>query len=84
MRSTRSRHWLKSIGENFEVFLRNYKLINIDLEEFTNEERAGALARANARAEFDVLTVKRVFAGFEFFSLLEDFPHWISRFQILN
>lgn len=74
----------QAIAENLDVVLRNFELIDIDREEFTDEELERILGLVNAPAKFDVLAVRRLFTGLEFFSLVEDFDRWVTPFQMLR
>lgn len=74
----------QSIFENIDTVLRNYKLVDIALEEFTQEEKSETMRIVERRTEFDVLAVKRVFVSLEFFSLVENFSQWVTPFQMLR
>jgi 5'-3' exonuclease len=74
---------IRSIGENFDLIMRNFELLDISRECITEEEISSALEEIRRESKFDVLTVKKMFEAFEFFSLVEDFPSWIVPFQTL-
>lgn len=75
---------IQDIVENLDVVLRNYKLVDISLEEFTEEEVSLVKCIIDRKSEFDVLAVKRIFIGLEFFSLVENFSQWVTPFQMLR
>lgn len=75
---------VQSIAENLDIILRNYELVDMSREEFTKDEIESVLNTANAKSSFDVMAVKRIFTGFEFFSLVEDFNQWVVPFQMLR
>lgn len=74
----------EAIFTNLDIVLRNFNLVDISLEKFTSEEKDTMVQIVNRRSEFDVLAVKRVFVGLEFYSLVENFSQWITPFQMLR
>jgi len=74
----------QKIFEGISTVLLNFELIDIAREEFTDEEIEQLVSIAKAPAQFDVLFVKKFFQGFEFFSLIENFENWITKFQVLR
>lgn len=75
---------IRKVADNVDIVLRNYELIDLTKEEFSKEEINSALGIISDPNPFDVLAVKRIFLGLEFFSLIEDFPNWVTKFQILR
>ena len=75
---------IRSIGENYDTIIRNYKLVDISLEEFTDEETDRVLASIHESSSFDVLAVKKLFTALEFYSLVGEFASWITPFQMLR
>ncbi len=73
-----------SLVEQCDIVFRNIDLMDISLEKFEEEEVTEALRLFKQLSQFDILSVKRVFTSFEFFSLIKDFGNWITRFQVLR
>lgn len=73
-----------SLVTELDRILTNLKLVDMSLEEFSDEEVSEVVAAAKQRSEFDVLAVKRLFVGLEYFSLIEDFSRWVTVFQTLK
>lgn len=72
------------IPEHLDIVLRNIELIDIEKEEFEPGEVGSAMEAVSAPSQFDVLAVKKLFIGFEFFSLVEDYSRWVTPFQMLQ
>ncbi len=64
--------------------LLNYDLIDLAKEEFNDKEIDVIIEMATKPSNFDIITVNRIIKEFEFNSLLEDYDHWITRFQMLT
>jgi len=75
---------VQALGENFDIVMRNFELLDISREEISDEEYQQALAVVTAPSSFDVIKVKEAFVAFELFSLVENFPSWIVPFQSLT
>ena len=73
----------QAIPENPEIILRNYELIDLTKERFTKDECEYVHDTCTAPSQFDVLAVKNLFEALEYFSLIDDFNHWVTRFQLL-
>lgn len=75
---------IRAIGENFDLVVRNFKLLDIRMEEFSEEEYENAIAECDKESKFDVLAVRRLFTSLEFYSLIENFAQWVTPFQLLR
>ncbi|MCG8434621.1 MAG: hypothetical protein MJA83_11370 [Gammaproteobacteria bacterium] len=74
----------QAIFENIDVVLRNYELMDMTREEFTEEEKSKALQIATGRTSLELTKVKDMFVSLEFYSMIDDFYQWITRFQLLR
>lgn len=75
---------VNKIAEWQDLVLANFVLVDVAEEKFTDEEVDKVLTAVTGKIKFDIVSVKRLFSSLEFFSLIEDFSHWITRFQILQ
>lgn len=75
---------VKAIAQSLDIILRNIKLMDISQEQFTDDEVARCIDLASRPTSLDVVAVKKMFEGFEFNSLINDFNSWITRFQLLH
>lgn len=74
----------QALLDNIGTVLRNYDLIDISKEEFTPAELEYVLTHSTLPSQFDVRSVYRIFGGFEFYSLVDDFNQWVVPFQMLR
>lgn len=77
---SRAEKILSAIGQ----ILLNYELVDMSKEVFFRDEIDRALALVNEVNDFNVPAVKRLFVSLEFYSLIEDFSSWVTRFQVLR
>ena len=74
----------EAIWDAEDVVLRNYEMLDLSRECFTDAEEALVLRGCSTVTQVDALKVKGAFSALEYYSLVDDFSKWIVRFQMLR